>query len=316
MITSRPLIGSSKTDPNTCDLHAGIAGAHFSVDTFDFGEGVTLSKTYAHLMAPFLMAFAPAKKGKAHPAPWEAVSNGIAYDIHTELHIPNTFQPDEWFDRVNTIWWIVSLLRIKGNHLAFVPVISQHAFSQILALKESPDFWLAEVNLYRLVINSSESAPIGTETLGWIAQHWISAGKLMRISEDFSTAYQALDECHWLTSPSLALVLIWGALERLFCPSHHEITFKISATIASYLEPPGDTRMSLYKKIKKLYKSRSKAAHGSTVDDTTSFPESYSLLKRILIKMVEENHVPTQEELVTNLMSGGENLLAEGRDGI
>ena len=39
------------------DLHAGIAGIELQKATFSLGHGLTLSKTYAHLMAPFVMAF-------------------------------------------------------------------------------------------------------------------------------------------------------------------------------------------------------------------------------------------------------------------
>ena len=39
------------------DLYAGISGARLEVETFDLGYGVSISQTYAHLMAPFLVAF-------------------------------------------------------------------------------------------------------------------------------------------------------------------------------------------------------------------------------------------------------------------
>jgi len=47
------------------NLHAGLSGLDLQEPSFDLGCGLTLSKTYAHLMAPFLMAFKPAPKGSA-----------------------------------------------------------------------------------------------------------------------------------------------------------------------------------------------------------------------------------------------------------
>jgi hypothetical protein len=39
------------------DLYAGVSGLEHSEDSFDLGDGVVLSRTYAHLMAPFTMEF-------------------------------------------------------------------------------------------------------------------------------------------------------------------------------------------------------------------------------------------------------------------
>jgi hypothetical protein len=61
----------------------------------------------------------------------------------------------------------------------------------------------------------------------------------------------------------LGLVAVWGALERLFSPSHVELSFRVSANIAAYLELPGRGRYACFKKIKGLYEIRSKAAHGA-----------------------------------------------------
>lgn len=102
-------------DPQTDPLFAGIAGVDLDVEAFELGHGVTLRRTYAHFMAPFLIAFSPAKKGSHHPAPWGAVKGGISFDIHIELHVPISFSVPKFFDRLNTIWWITALIRLKGR---------------------------------------------------------------------------------------------------------------------------------------------------------------------------------------------------------
>lgn len=73
-------------NPNDCDLYAGIAGVKVSIDSFDFGQGITLERTFAHIMAPYIAAFFPAEPGKPHPAPWKAVSGGVGLDVHAEPH--------------------------------------------------------------------------------------------------------------------------------------------------------------------------------------------------------------------------------------
>lgn len=41
------------------DIYAGLSGLELEVDEIELEEGLVLRRTYAHLMAPFLMAFAP-----------------------------------------------------------------------------------------------------------------------------------------------------------------------------------------------------------------------------------------------------------------
>lgn len=292
-------------NPNTCPLHAGIAGINLNVDEFDFGQGIILKKTYAHIMAPYLAAFTPAEEGKHHPAPWKAVSGGMGFDIQAELYIPIEFTLPDWFDRINTIWWFAALMRLKASILVSVPVIANKPFAEIPQSKEEPYFWPIEMRPSRLVPVNNPSQEINESDLQWIRNYWISGGALMNKNSEFNVAFQAIDACIWSHSPSLALVSLWGALERLFSPSHYELCFRVSAIIASYLEIPGEERLSLYRRVKKLYDARSKAAHGSPIEDNKSLLETYALLKRALVKMIEENHVPSHEELEALLFGAG-----------
>ncbi|MDP3181839.1 MAG: HEPN domain-containing protein [Desulfobaccales bacterium] len=292
-------------NPNDCPLYAGIAGVTINVDEFDFGEGVGLRKTYAHVMAPYLAAFAPAEPGKPHPAPWKAVSGGVSFDIQAEIYLPLNFKLTNWFDRLNTVWWFAALMRLKASNFATIPVIASKPFAQIPSSEDEPHFWPIEMKPSRLVPVENPSRTVNESDLLWIRKHWVSGGRLMNKSDDFNLAFQAIDDCIWSHSPSLALVSLWGALERLFSPSHDELSFRVSATIASYLKPAGEERLACYRRVKKLYKARSKAAHGSPIKEVKSLPETYSLLKRALVKMIEENHVPSREELESFLFGTG-----------
>jgi hypothetical protein len=44
---------------NDIELYAGFADARLQVDAFHFGHGIALSRTFAHLSAPFLAGFLP-----------------------------------------------------------------------------------------------------------------------------------------------------------------------------------------------------------------------------------------------------------------
>jgi hypothetical protein len=284
-------------NPNSHNLYAGISNAQIAAEKFDLGHGVTLSKTYAHFMAPFLMAFAPAEPGKPHPAPWKAASGGLAFDISAELFIPRQFALPHWFDRINTVWWLTALMRLKGAPLVFVPVIASESFATISSLKHEPYFWPIEIYTRHLIPVLNPGNEISEDALEWIKENWISGGKLMNESDDFNLAFQAFDQCIWTGQPALSLVALWGALERLFSPSPYELRFRVSAAIASFLEHPGKERHSLHRKIVKLYDARSKAAHGSGIDEAKPLFETYALMKRVLIKLIENGHVPSRGEI-------------------
>jgi hypothetical protein len=291
-------------DPNDRDVYAGIAGAKLAVDEFEFGHGITLKRSYAHVMAPYLAAFAPAEPGEPHPAPWKVVGGGIGFDVYAELHIPVEFSIPAWFDRVNTVWWFAALVRLRATPLLSIPVIADSSFAEIPTAEGETHFWPVEMNPTRLVPVENPASTIEEGDLNWIREHWLSAGGLMHRNDDFNLAFQAADQCIWSSSPSLALVSLWGALERLFSPAAYELRFRVSANIASYLEPPGEERRACYRRIKKLYDARSKAAHGSRVEEAAPLLESYALLKRVLTRMIEDDHVPTREDLEAILFGG------------
>jgi Apea-like HEPN len=285
--------------PNSVDLYAGLYGLVLVPDTFDLGHGATISRTYAHLMAPFMMAFAPAPPGKHHPAPWKPAKGGIYIDITTELYVPATTSIPQ-LDRMNTVWWIVSLMRLQMTTSISVPILSSERFSSIPAIQEEPHLWPMEIHTPRIFPEGSDVRSVGVAELEWLRDNWYEAAALLG-KGDFSLALQAVDSSVWNHSPALALVAVWGALERLFSPSTSELSFRVSASIAAYLEPAGRERYSCFKKIKSLYNSRSKAAHGSGDSDLTPYAESYGIARRVLLKMIEARHVPNKEELEANL---------------
>lgn len=292
-------------NPNDSPIYAGIAGIKPNLIEFDFGEGVSLRKTYAHVFAPFLAAFSAAEQGKPNPAPWKAISGGFAFDIHAEICIPLDFKLADWFDRLNTVWWLAALLRLKGSNLATIPVISSQPFTEIPSSEDEPYFWPIEMKPSRLIPVKNPDGNIIESDLHWIRNHWVSGGRLMNKNDDFNLAFQAIDQSIWSQSPSLALISLWGALERLFSPSHSEVSFRVSAIIASYLEPVGEERLLCYRRVKKLYNERSKVAHGSPIKEHKSLFETYELLKRALVKILEVNHVPSRDELESLLFGMG-----------
>jgi hypothetical protein len=127
-------------NPNEKDIYAGLSGLKLPIEEFDFGNGIVLSKTYAHVFGPYMVAFKEAEKGKPHPAPWKAVGGGIAFDVWLELVLPRDTRIFNTIDRLNTIWIIVALLRIKVLPFVKVPIISNIKFQDILSSKDEVNF--------------------------------------------------------------------------------------------------------------------------------------------------------------------------------
>ena len=286
-------------NPNLHDLYAGLSNIVLVPERYELGKGVVISQTYAHFMAPFLMAFAPASPGKPHPAPWKAAKGGINIDITAELFLPATCTLEN-LDRISTIWWIVALLRLRATTMVFAPVISSERFISISKIQQEPKLWPMEIHTRRLTPEVTPTTRVDISELEWLKAHWQDASVLMA-NEDFSFAVQAVDTSIWGNNSALALVGVWGALEKLFSASKQELSFRVSANIASYLESPGRERYKCFKQVKTLYDHRSKAAHGDGKADMTPYMETFEIARRALLKMVETRHVPEKKELEAHL---------------
>ena len=216
------------------DIYGGLTGPQLPVAEFKFGSGISASRTFAHLMAPFMMAFAPPEKvGQPHPVPWRAAKGGLGFDIVTQLHIPASFRPVDWFDGLNTIWWFTALLRFTATPHILVSVIADAPFKNGSAMDEIE---ILPMEVYRsLLLSPREAIELTCGHLEWIRDVWYPAGKLMNTSPEFNTLFQAVDECLFARSPSLALLSLWGAIETVFSPGRAELRFQISSNISAFL---------------------------------------------------------------------------------
>jgi hypothetical protein len=134
-------------------------------------------------------------------------------------------------------------------------------------------------------------------SLEWIRNRWPATHKLIRESAEFSLAVDAISSGQFIKSSALTLVSLWGALEALFSPSTTELRFRVSSLIAAFLEPFGNSRGLLQGQIAKLYDRRSAAAHGKPKHDEEDLLGSFNLLRRVLMTIIDNNRVPSREDL-------------------
>ena len=120
-----------RSNPDTSALYGGIAGAKIDFPEFELAPGLTVRPTYSHVMAPYILAFAPPHKPNVpHPGPWKAAKGGLGFDITIEIALAEFARPTS-FSRINTVWWVLALLRLITKAPIRLPVIADQSFAMI-----------------------------------------------------------------------------------------------------------------------------------------------------------------------------------------
>ncbi|MFH4621425.1 hypothetical protein [Vibrio furnissii] len=277
-------------------LFFGLHGLKLPETGFDLGNGVVVRETYAHIFAPFMVAFSPPQEPtKHHSGPWSSALGGISYDISAELVVP--IESEGGIDRaIQTARVILFLLRLGVNPAITLPVFSNLAFDRGNANKKNQALYPFEVQSRSFAL-SVEEKDSSFGSLKWVQDHWQVTQELLKKSPEFALAKEAIDQGQFIQNTTLTLVSLWGALEALFSPSTSELRFRVSALIASFLEKPGQSRRELQKRVAKLYDKRSAAAHGRPKHDQQHLLETFNLLRNVLFKIIENGYVPNNEQL-------------------
>ena len=292
------------------DVYAGLSGLQLEVDEIELGEGIVLRRTYAHLMAPFLMAFTPAQPGKPHPAPWKAAHGGFGFDLAAELLVPKGLRPFLG-ERIELVRLVVALMRFWASPSITIPVISNISFSTAAGAPDNEAHFLPleiEQRYFPLVAPEGES--LNEARLLWVKESWRTAADLVARHAELKLAVDALDKGQFIRNPALALLSLWGALEALFSPARTELRFRVAALIASYLRDPGPERQELHTRVLRLYDHRSAAAHGQAKQDPDGLLQTFEVLRQVVLRMISEHHVPSKEDL-EGLLFGVDKASAE-----
>ncbi len=282
-------------NPKNDAMFGGVAGVRLSVDEFELGHGIVLRRTSAEFIAPFMVKLPPSDSGGGF-GKMSAVSGGINLQIQVEIFIPSSFEMNGFFDRLNTLWWLTALMRLRGAHRAQLPVISDRTFSEIADNWKVAEAFPIEV-VPRQLPAAESIEEFSPEDLQWLQGIWLSGGKLMSKHPAFNDAFQALDGAGAMPTRAVATLAIWGAFEHLFSPGKQELRFRVSANMATFLEDAGSERLNLQKKIMKLYDVRSTIAHGVKAPSTDAWLDTLSLAHRVLNKILIIDHVPSKEDL-------------------
>jgi hypothetical protein len=276
-------------------LYAGLSQVKYEGEPLDFGEGVSLRPTFAHLMSPNIMAFKRAEKGQPHPGPWRPAHGGTGCDIEVELRVPTDRRMPGGLSAQDTAWWIAALLRLARWPYASVPVLSDQSFDDAAYGKVGPTLTPFEIEP-RMMRAHTDAPPLAGDDFEWVRETWPRGANLLKANPKFADAVRVFDGATLHGRTSAALLAVWGALEQLFCPSAGELRYRVSSNIAAYLEEPGPKRLERFKEVMSLYNSRSAAAHRAIDPGQRPLLGSYVLMRNALVKMIGLNEVPTQED--------------------
>lgn len=281
---------------------AGLAGVKLEPAEYSLGSGVRVSQTYAHMMAHFMMAYSPAESGRPHPGPWSAVHGGaFTFDIYVQLELPVSTAVALDLDASFIAWWITGMLRLRLGPVFIVPVLGEQTFAEAKTDHNKARFYPVETYNQILTLDANARRSISEADLAWTAKYWLAASRLYRDNDAFRLLFEAVDQSMFARHRSLALLWLWGGLEAIFSPAKAELRYRISSNISCFLEVAGIPRMNAQKAIAKLYDSRSAAAHGREDRRGDSLQETYALARRTLLKMIENDRVPTHVELEAKL---------------
>ncbi len=188
-------------------------------------------------------------------------------------------------------------MRLARFPFLSVPVISNRSFRDIPNSREEPRLTPFETEGRIFGPANSTDSTLDEDQLAWVAKKWRPTGHLLNRNPKFYSAFRAFDGATVRGRASASMLALWGGLEQLFAPSAGELRFRVAALLASYLEEPGAPRLELYKQVLALYNERSAAAHTAQDVETGPLVQTYVIMRNALIRMIDEDRVPTQLDL-------------------
>lgn len=275
-------------------LFGGVAGLDIPVDEFEIASGLSIAKTYAHLICPFILAFAPPDPPSApHPGPWASL-HGSGVDILAEVRIAKGANPLR-FDRLNTLWFVVALLRLRLGQPLQMIMLADRPLNAVPADVAGSNLLPIELDLTRPVTGPRRS--MDTEDLAWLAKHIGTADALM-VDPVFNRAFQTLDQAVAIANPGAGIVIAWAAIEALLRPGAQRITDRVSRALATHLHAPGPSRDRAFAGIVKSYEARGGAAHAGKSPEVAQFQHAFGLARAAVMATIEEGVLPDIELLL------------------
>jgi hypothetical protein len=279
---------------NDIELYAGFADARLQVDEFHFGHGIALSRTFAHLSAPFLAGFLPRPP---RDSAWKTEPR--SFDVVAQLHIPEASSPLRELDRVNTVWWLAVLLRLRATPRLTMVGLSSEPFGGDPRIWRGAGFWPVEAESRRVELDPAAAMEVRQEDLEWVRAHWLSGAELMADRPELRRAMSFFDKSSFAPGTPEALQAVWDSLAALFLPDPGDDGRRLAANLAVFLDVPAGERGPFQHSAGELLDARLASLEGATEGLEDPLGKTYALAKRALVRIFESGYVPTLREMET-----------------
>ncbi|HEV2561552.1 MAG TPA: hypothetical protein VGT78_05370 [Rhizomicrobium sp.] len=281
-------------NPSTDELFGGIAGLVLPVEQYELLPGLVLSQTFAHVILPAVMAFAPPHKPHApHPGPWAALTEQ-GMEISAQLSLAPG-EPPLGFDRLNTLWFVTAMLRLRLASPLLMAVIADRPFRDVS--KDTEVAHLIPVELHPRQLRTGKALPPALSDLEWLKDHIVAASQLMKDST-FNRVVQTLDSVINVAHAGSGILIAWAAIEALLRPGRNRITDRVCKGLAAYLYPPCADRDRAYPKIISSYEARGGAVHAGDLPEAEQLEFAFNLARHAVSTAIEAGALPDIDVLL------------------
>lgn len=284
--------------------------------TIDLGRGVKVTAAKAVIELPFTMANLNAKsqefdtelvdaRGRQKmpkPPSWCLSNTRIKVDAEIVIEHGHFKTHNEG---LHAAWFVMSLFRLWVTSKISLAAVSYNSFTDIAQAKViDPKVYPLEVGNRQMhfVARNTENMD---DSLARIKKHCWDAYDLYQKDARFRLMFDALSDAQYIQNEGLILVSLVAALEGMFCSSQSEVSLRVSSYVACFMAEPGPDRRAIQKIVNDLYGLRSKVAHGAkTKHEYRDVAKAFMIVRRVLVKIIEQKKVPTEEELKIALYGG------------
>lgn len=275
-------------DPEHITLFAGLSGVVVSGPT-ELAPGITIQPTYAHLFSHFMAAFnRPPNPRAPHPAPWHAVrSGGIAFDVSAQVILSEGANAGK-LSRLNSIWLVVSLIRLLSGAPIRMPALSTVAFEDVAANDRDTTIWAGETTgaPEEWIVNVDQSFAFGLA-------HCLPLAANLMDEPIFNRAFRTFDAVVWLPDRSAQMVAIWTAMETAMRPGRGGTTKRLAGALRSYLGTDRSSGDRIYNEVVRLYGERGNSAHDAQPASAQTVRDSYLLARLMFIEIIGRGELPS-----------------------
>ncbi|MCA3278584.1 MAG: hypothetical protein ING10_04855 [Roseomonas sp.] len=289
--------------PERIQLFGGLTGAAMEIPEFVITPGLVVREAFAHVFGTYMVAFGkPARTNSHHPGPWVAATGGVGFDISIEVALAQGISPTG-FDRLNSLWWLLVLLRLRSGLGLRMPVVSTAAFAVAPTLSEQPTMWSMEIQPTAIPLTRSHFDTITQKDLEWVAAVYVRAEKLM-CDADFNRALSLFDGVRWAHDPRAAVTLTWSALEAVIRPGRTGIKKALSSALAAFLADERSERNRLFALIGEAYEHRGVITHAAANVELDPAMVTFDIARRFFCRCLDLGNIPAFDSLIASWKNG------------